>query len=334
MMGAKSSRREFLKQMTVAGATAACASLIPGDLAAAAAGGKSRLVIARNKNVLGASGEPADTVHKDALAALLDRTMAKLTGEASANAAWKSLFHPDDVVGVKVNCLFGPGACTHPEVAHAVAGALVRAGVKPSNVIIWDRSTGDLLKCGYRINTEGNAVRVLANDDDWEAQPTHQGEFGGRLTKILSQITALINIPMMKDHNIAGISGALKNHYGTCNNPGDHHGNHCDPYLAHLNAIPAIRNKTRLVVMDALRPMADGGPALKRDALWDYYGLIVSRDPVAVDYTALKTIDERRVQVGLKPISESERQPKWIATAAGLGLGTNDPAKMDVLQIA
>jgi hypothetical protein len=219
-------------------------------------------------------------------------------------------------------------------VAHAVADALVRAGVKPSNVIIWDRATGDLLKSGYKINRDGPGVRVLANDGVWEDRPTRQGQFEGRLTRIITeQITALINVPVIKDHGIAGITAALKNHYGSFDNPGRHHGNHCDPYLADLNAIPAIRDKTRLVVLDALRPMADGGPGLRRDSLWDFYSLVVSRDPVAVDYFAWKTIDERRAQTGLKSLAESGREPKWIATAARYGLGTDDPARMDIVRI-
>jgi uncharacterized protein (DUF362 family) len=175
---------------------------------------------------------------------------------------------------------------------------------------------------------------VLANDGVWEDRPTRQGQFEGRLTRIITeQITALINVPVMKDHGIAGITAALKNHYGSFDNPGRHHGNHCDPYLADLNAIPAIRDKTRLVVLDALRPMADGGPGLRRDSLWDFYSLVVSRDPVAVDYFAWKTIDERRAQTGLKSLAESGREPKWIATAARYGLGTDDPARMDIVRI-
>jgi len=334
-MALRSTRREFLRQAAAAGAGVAAAGVLgDGTASAAQAGSRSRVIVVRDRSSISQSDSPGGRVDRRVVAEMLDRAIVRLTGVSDSTAAWKSLFRPDDVVGIKVNCLFGVGACTHPEVAHAVADALVRAGVKPSNVIIWDRATGDLLKSGYKINRDGPGVRVLANDGVWEDRPTKQGQFEGRLTRIITeQITALINVPVMKDHGIAGITAALKNHYGSFDNPGRHHGNHCDPYLADLNAIPAIRDKTRLVVLDALRPMADGGPGLRRDSLWDFYSLVVSRDPVAVDYFAWKTIDERRAQTGLKSLAESGREPKWIATAARYGLGTDDPARMDIVRI-
>jgi len=334
-MALRSTRREFLRQAAAAGAGVAAAGVLgDGTASAAQAGSRSRVIVVRDRSSISQSDSPGGRVDRRVVAEMLDRAIVRLTGVSDSTAAWKSLFRPDDVVGIKVNCLFGVGACTHPEVAHAVADALVRAGVKPSNVIIWDRATGDLLKSGYKINRDGPGVRVLANDGVWEDRPTRQGQFEGRLTRIITeQITALINVPVIKDHGIAGITAALKNHYGSFDNPGRHHGNHCDPYLADLNAIPAIRDKTRLVVLDALRPMADGGPGLRRDSLWDFYSLVVSRDPVAVDYFAWKTIDERRAQTGLKSLAESGREPKWIATAARYGLGTDDPARMDIVRI-
>ena len=334
-MALRSTRREFLRQAAAAGAGVAAAGVLgDGTASAAQAGSRSRVIVVRDRSSISQSDSPGGRVDRRVVAEMLDRAIVRLTGVSDSTAAWKSLFRPDDVVGIKVNCLFGVGACTHPEVAHAVADALVRAGVKPSNVIIWDRATGDLLKSGYKINRDGPGVRVLANDGVWEDRPTRQGQFEGRLTRIITeQITALINVPVMKDHGIAGITAALKNHYGSFDNPGRHHGNHCDPYLADLNAIPAIRDKTRLVVLDALRPMADGGPGLRRDSLWDFYSLVVSRDPVAVDYFAWKTIDERRARTGLKSLAESGREPKWIATAARYGLGTDDPARMDIVRI-
>ena len=334
-MALRSTRREFLRQAAAAGAGVAAAGVLgDGTASAAQAGSRSRVIVVRDRSSISQSDSPGGRVDRRVVAQMLDRAIVRLTGVSDSTAAWKSLFRPDDVVGIKVNCLFGVGACTHPEVAHAVADALVRAGVKPSNVIIWDRATGDLLKSGYKINRDGPGVRVLANDGVWEDRPTRQGQFEGRLTRIITeQITALINVPVIKDHGIAGITAALKNHYGSFDNPGRHHGNHCDPYLADLNAIPAIRDKTRLVVLDALRPMADGGPGLRRDSLWDFCSLVVSRDPVAVDYFAWKTIDERRAQTGLKSLAESGREPKWIATAARYGLGTDDPARMDIVRI-
>jgi uncharacterized protein (DUF362 family) len=308
-------------------------SVIKDSAHAAENSKKSRLVIVRNPDVL--DGNDNDSGIKiDILAKMLDQSVAKLTGLSEGKTAWKSLFKPDDVVGIKVNCLGGKGATTHPEVAHAIADALARAGIKPSNIIIWDNSTSNMLNAGYKFNKDGDGVRVRAVDREWEDKPTQSGSINGRLAKIIAQeITALINVPFMKDHMMAGITGALKNHYGSFDSPSMCHGNRCDPFIADLNLIPAIREKTRLIVMDALRPMANGGPILRRDALWDYHSLLVSRDPVAVDAMSWKIIDERREETGLPSVAESGREPISIATAASKGLGVNDFDKMEIIKI-
>jgi uncharacterized protein (DUF362 family) len=328
-MSNKTNRRQFLKQATVAGAVAAYGGFIKNPVYAAENSQKSRLVMVRNPDVLGGSGSDSG-IQTDILAKMLDQSVAKLTGLSNGEAAWKSLFKPDDVVGIKVNCLGGKGATTHPEVAFAISDALVHAGIKPSNIIIWDNNANYMLSAGYKLNNEGDGVRVRAVGRDWEEKPTQSGSVNGRLAKILAQeITALINAPFMKDHMMAGITGALKNHYGSFDSPSRCHGNRCSPYIADLNLIPSIREKTRLIVMDALRPMASGGPMLRRDALWDYYSLLVSRDPVAVDRMSWKIIDERRKETGLPAVME----PISIAAAASKGLGVNDFDKMDIIKI-
>jgi uncharacterized protein (DUF362 family) len=333
-MSRKSNRREFLVQTAVAGAVVACPAGLKGLAQAAQNSQKSRVIIVRNPAVMEKT-DAGSTIKIDVLKKMLDDAVAKLTGQSDANAAWKSIFKPEDVVGIKVNCLFGPGAATHPELADAAADALLRIGVKPSNIIIWDRATRDLVQNKYKINKEGDGVRVLANDGVWEDAATVSGSINGRLTKIITRdITALINIPFMKDHGMSGITGALKNHYGSFDSPMKCHGNNCDPYLADLNAIPAIRDKTRLIIMDALRPFADGGPMLsKRNTVWDYSSLLVSRDPVAVDYLAWKTIDEKRKELNIPSLAEAGREPKWIATAASKGLGVNDPNNMEIIKL-
>jgi len=328
----RSNRRQFLKQAAIAGAVAACPGVVMDSVRAAENTQKSRLVIVRNPDVLG--GENASEIKTDILATMLDQAVTKVTGMADAEAAWKSLFKPDDVVGIKINGRGGRGATTNPEVAYAAANAVLRVGVKPSNIIIWENRQDFLLSAGFKLNKDGDGIRVVAVGNDWEEESTQSGSINGRLAKVLTrEITALINIPFMKDHRMAGVTGALKNHYGSFHNPMVCHNNHCDPFIADLNMIPAIRNKTRLIIMDALRPLADGGPIYRPDAMWKYYGLLVSRDPVAVATMEWKIIDERRTEIGLPTVAQAGREPISIATAASRGLGVNDFDKMDIIRI-
>jgi hypothetical protein len=102
--------------------------------------------------------------------------------------------------------------------------------------------------------------------------------------------------------------------------------------MAELNSLPPIREKTRLIVCDALKPLADGGPGMKPEFIWEYRSVIVSADPVALDYQGWQIIESRRKEIDRPPLAESGRRPKFITTAASLGLGTNDPAKMEVVR--
>jgi uncharacterized protein (DUF362 family) len=332
LMSKRSNRRQFLKQAAVVGAVAACPGVVGNSVHAAENTEKSRLVIVKNPDVLG--GDNGSEIKADILAGMLDQAVARMTGRSNAEEAWKSLFKPEDVVGIKINGLGGRGATTNPEVAYAAANAVVRAGVKPSNVIIWENRQDFLLGAGFKLNGDGDGIRVVAVGNDWEAEPTQSGSINGRLAKVLARdITALINVPFMKDHMMAGTTGALKNHYGSFNNPFTCHNNHCNPYIADLNLIPAIRNKTRLIIMDALRPLADGGPMFRPNAMWKHYSLLVSRDPVAVDAMAWKIIDERRKETGMPTVAEAGREPAYIAKAASYGLGVDDFEKMDIIRI-
>ena len=334
-MSKKTNRRQFLKQAAVTGAAAYYGVIKDSAYAAEKSEEpqKSRLVIVRDPDVLGGSDNDAG-IKTDILTKMLDQAVTKLTGLENGETAWKSLFKPDDVVGIKVNCLGGKGATTHPEVAFSLANAVIRVGVKPSHVIIWDNNRSFMLGAGYKLNNDGEGIQVRAVERDWEDEPTQSGSINGRLAKILTrEITALINVPFMKDHMMAGITGALKNHYGSFDSPMRCHGNRCNPFIADLNMIPVIREKTRLIVMDALRPLANGGPMLRRDALWDYCSLLVGRDPVAIDSMSWKIIDEQRKKTGLPSVAQSGREPISIATAASKGLGVNDIDKMEIIRI-
>jgi len=61
--------------------------------------------------------------------------------------------------------------------------------------------------------------------------------------------------------------------------------------------------------------------------------VLVSTDPVALDAVAWQEIETRRREVGLKSLTEEQRAPKWIASAARLGLGEDNLARIDVRDV-
>ena len=105
--------------------------------------------------------------------------------------------------------------------------------------------------------------------------------------------TALIALPALKAHWLTGIGTVLKNYITLSGNPSSYH----DANNANLGEIwnmPHVKGKTKLVLVDALRPLCDKGPQVDPRYLWDYKGLIAGKDPVAVEAVCLKIILQKR----------------------------------------
>ena len=289
---------------------------------------KSRIVLVQH------SGATANAKRvKEPIAQMVDACVTRMAGETDPAKAWRKFFSSDEVVGIKVNGLGGPGISTARELSEVCVERLTGIGVKPQNIIFWDCNPGYLRNCG--LNPDGGdwGCQVLTKGVEYDP-PLRLGSFYGRITSILTKrIDALLSLPILKDHGISGITLSMKQHYGSHENPGDHHGNNCDPYIADLNTLPAIRQKTRLIITDGTRATCEGGPGFNPQYVWSYNHLLAATDPVALDYTGWTIIEGRRKEVGLPPLAQVGRPPKHIASAAARGLGTNDPEQIEVMPV-
>jgi len=330
-MTEKMTRKAFLKHAAAIGLGVGITSL-PLEFSKAQTAGKSRVTIAIDEAVRDSNGAVVQAI----VDKMLENSVKKLMDTSNVEDAWRQLFKPTDVVGIKINCLGGPGIYTSKEVVEVIIKGLRLGGVPDENIIIWDRTEGDLKRCRYKINRDGSGVRCYGTlpSIGYEEQPTRMGEFEGKLSKILTQkITALVNVPILKDHNLSGFTGTMKNHYGSFENPQDYHANTCDPYIADLNSIPLIKAKTRLLVYDAIRPLANGGPVNNAGFRWNYNGLLAGFDPVAVDYQGWQIIEARRKELGLPTLEEAGRAPKYLDSAARRGVGTDDPENIELTYV-
>jgi uncharacterized protein (DUF362 family) len=333
--GGNASRRDFLKTCVV-GAVALSAS----DLAIAkkavptAAMDKSKVVIARDEMLNGAGTSP-DSAR---VGKLLDRAMQSFFGARDPVTPWKKSVHPGEVVGLKVNTIAGPGLSTNRVLIEAICERLKQAGVEPGNIVVWDRWNRELERTGYDVSNDSNRERFLGTDSKefgYEEEPASFGSVTTHLSKLLTRACdCMINVPLLKDHEIAGVTGAMKNMYGVVDKPFLLHGNNGSPYIADLYAIPAIKDKCRFAICDAFTGAYNGGPMFSPQFTWKYNGLIVARDPVAMDYTLWQTIERKRTEMGLKSLEEVGRPPKHIAIAADAQhrLGTNDPKRIALIE--
>jgi uncharacterized protein (DUF362 family) len=299
----------------------------------AAEGAKSRVVVARDELLRGTGS----TVDSQRMLALADRAMQALFDRDHPIDAWRHLVRPGDMVSLKVNTLGGRGISTNVHLVSAICDRLQEAGVKAADIVVWDRDSDEMERSGFHLAIGGDRVQCYGTDRvGYEEELSAYGSVGGRLSKILTRnCNALINVPVLKDHDGAGVTIALKNMYGVIHNPNKYHPNGCNPYVADLNMLPEIRGKMRLTICDATTAMYEGGPGFKPEHSWIANTLLASTDPVALDHTGWQIIERKRAEKGWKTLEAEERAPRYIATAADAEhrLGTNDPKKISLIEV-
>lgn len=246
----------------------------------------------------------------------LSAGIAALMGEAEDG--WARLFKPSENIAIKVNCLAGPGLCTSPQLSEAVVDELAAAGHPRKRIWVFDRSTAELIECGYNISTDPDDVKCAGTDEvGYDEDVTIIGDTGTWFSLIVSQwADAMINMPVAKDHDLAGISGALKNHFGSIGNPNKLHLPDISQSIADVAAAPVIATKQRLIICDALRVAYDGGPGFKPATTARYGAILLSTDPVATDAVIISIIDKLRAEAGLEPLASRPTPPAHVQVAA------------------
>jgi len=297
---------------------------------------KSRIVIIQKKKWEKQKLGTAQFGEK-AVSQMLSRGLQEWFQTESLEKIWKSIVRSDDIVGLKVNCLAGKGLSTSIELINAIISGLQLAGVKKKNILVWDRLNDDLIKAGYPINVRGSGVKYFGNDvAGYSRDLVCYGAVGSLVSRIVTDYcTAIINVPILKDHGIVGVSVAMKNYFGAIHNPNKYHDNLGDPFVADVNMFPDIRKKTRFTICDALVSQYEGGPPFMPQWAWNYGGLILGKDMVAIDQLGWEIIEAKRQLEGLRSLQEVGREPTYIATAASTAyqLGTNNVQQMDVSRV-
>ena len=331
-MSCKCTRREFLARATATAAGAAIYASPAGTLLAQTGQPSSRVAIGRDDALT--SGRVGD--QRELLCRLLDASMQKLTNASDPTAAWRTLFGPEDRIGIKVNTL---GLSTQPAVAEAIAVGLTKAGIPAENILIWDRFDVEMASAGYKINKSTRGVQCRGTDAEqigagYESRIEGSGQIGSCFSQIVArELDKLICVPVLKDHNLAGVSLGMKNFYGAIHNPNKYHDHNCDPYIVDVVSHRYIRDKWCLTVCDATGAQVHAGPGRHPGFAWPFGGLIVSTDVVAADAVAASLLEEERQARGLKALAEEGRPTKHITTAATRGLGVADLNRIERIEV-
>lgn len=301
---------------------------------------------------------------------MISQGMRALTGHADARDSWAHFIQPADVVGIKVNCSGAPGICSTPEVVAEIVRNLGTVGVKPENIWIYERFENQMQTVHYD-------RYVPAGVHIWAAE-TSRGSIQGYDSKVYVEVdffgeddtrsnmsraitehfTKIINVPNMKDHGAAGVTGCLKNiAYGSFSNVArSHSGVKTNTYsfIGTLATTEPVRSRTVLSVMDGLRGVWHGGP-FSPSRKFRFYPkqMMIGTDPVAMDRLLIDVIDEKRksekaMSVWTRSMSHIRsgrgydndpnfdrfiREPGHIEYASTLGLGVYDIQKIKVRKI-
>jgi uncharacterized protein (DUF362 family) len=352
-------RREFIKTAAVAGASLA---MLPETLAAGVSGTagsrrKSRVVEVSSPGVVGPDHRP----YPEGLRGMVESGVKRLSGENDLAKAWNHFVRPDDVVGIKINSWGGRMITSKKPILKAVAEGVQLAGVPPNRIVVWEQYENNLQTYVRQRKAERDLEGVrfeacsamitkeqMKSAEPFEGFRTDPVEFPwGRIRVselVARRLTAIINLAVLKDHITAGMSGALKNiSHAVVDRPWICHDNFCNPHIGDIVNIPTVRDKLRLHILDGVLGVAAGGPALHSlDHLLVEEKLLLSTDPVAVDWIGYGWIERARRARGLPPIAKrTDGAPgltgipgAYLETAAARGLGTIDPQRIELISVA
>lgn len=304
---------------------------------------------------------------------MMRRGMMELTGAPDWVQAWRMFFEPGDVVGLKLNPVSRPYVISSPEVVREIVAGLEAAGISRKNIVAYDRYKREFFGAGFdKWLPEG--VRIAwgtdYNDptqqrlDGYDADHymdmqltlpgfdlTNERARRSYAARFISRdVNKMVNLCLLKHHQSAGITMALKNmSHGLVNNVNRSHSspmlNACGAFIPASVAIPVIRAKCILHIGDAIKALAHGGPVMnarRAKYAWEHKTMFFSTDPVAMDKIGWEELDAQRRKTGMRPLAEAiqdedsgfvRMQPEHVTIAGALGLGIDDMSKIDLRKI-
>src|SRR5262249_10343977 len=98
--------------------------------------------------------------NRQAVKAMIERGMKELAGSEDAVQAWRQFFSAGDRVGIKVVPVGRPDSISSYEVVLEVIDGLRSAGVRPGDVLVFERYKNEFMGCGYH--------NILPDGVHWE----------------------------------------------------------------------------------------------------------------------------------------------------------------------
>ncbi|HNX67519.1 MAG TPA: DUF362 domain-containing protein [Bacteroidales bacterium] len=216
-------------------------------------------------------------------------------------------------------------ANTNPELVKRIIEHCIKAGA--SEVLVFDHTCDNWVKCYKSSGIEkaakdAGAKVVPADSESYYKQvniPNGKRLTSAKVHELIINSDVFINVPVLKNHGGAIMTGALKNMMGVVWDRGYWHKNDLNQCIADYALYP---KKPALHVLDAYRVMTKNGPrGVSVDDVTFMQSLLLSTDWVAIDAAGAKMLN-------LEPSAV-----KYITLAAEMGLGKCDLSKLNINRI-
>lgn len=238
--------------------------------------------------------DPQGQIDGNLLQQMLDRGVAALLNVEDPLQAWKQIVRPNDIIGIKSN-VWSP-LPTPRELEAAIEERVLGVGVPKANLSIDDRG-------------------VLQN-------------------RVFKSSTALVNVRPLRTHFWSGVGGCIKNYIMFVSTPWLYHTDSCAS-LASIWGKPMVKGKTRLNILSCLRTQFYGrGPHyFDRRYVSNYRGLLIGKDPVALDAVGARLLQLQRV-AHFGEDRPLDTTPKHIFAAdQKYRLGVSDLGRIEVVKL-
>ncbi|MFZ1728631.1 MAG: DUF362 domain-containing protein, partial [Bacteroidota bacterium] len=337
-----SSRRSFLKKSTaLAGLSMLPAPLLRGSEALAAPPDAKRtyaypnpgriVIVEHTGAVLG-----FNNVNEGAVQYMFDQGIMQLaniyTSPANALASFFPGLTTSKKIALKPNFL-NSIVPTRKELTKAVINRLreMLGGFPAANITAYERHSFNGV--GYTTSYFGHNVNLVLDTSFPNNGYTILCDGKNRpYSASLYNADYLINMPVLKDHSCSSslnMTLAFKNHMGTVD-PGGSMGIHCNKNaVLDIMASSVMTSKQRLVILDALYAVYNGGPGGNPQATPQK--ILLSQDPVTIDAQGRILINNLRTANGLSAKSASYIDQ---AAASPYNLGIADPALMQIVSMS
>lgn len=238
--------------------------------------------------------DPQGQIKPKIIQQMLDQGIREFLGEENPIQAWRKLIKPNDIVGIKSNVWFY--LPTPLELESAIQQRILDVRVPKKNISIDDRE-------------------VLNNP-------------------VFRSSTALINVRPLRTHFWSGIGGCIKNYIMFVSTPWLYHPDACSS-LASIWNKPLVKGKTRLNILSLIRIQFWGrGPHyFDRRFVSDYRGLLIGKDPVALDAIGARLLQLQRIAY-FGEDRTTDTTPKHIFVAdEKYKLGVSDLRRIEVVKL-